>query len=231
MDACVAAEVARGLLPPGRLGDPVIAALRPEVEEIAGHALRVGAGEPRSVDVKVPLEDGRILTGTVPGVHGDLLRAVTFSRVSARHRMASWVRFLALSAALPDRPVQAVLIGRARRGSDGRVTCSRFAPVGAEGARERLAVLLDLHRAGLREPLPLSCLAGAAFATSGENAARREWESSWSFPREDADLEHQLVFGEVLPFDAMLEREGGRFAELARRLWEPMLADEELADG
>src|SRR5688572_21376771 len=132
MEDCVAAEVARGLLPPGRLGDPVIAALRPEVEEIAAYALRVGAGEPRSVDVKVALDDGRLLTGTVAGVHGDLLRAVTFSRVSARHRMASWVRFLALSAALPDCPVQAVLIGRARRGSDGRVTCSRFPAIGAE---------------------------------------------------------------------------------------------------
>jgi len=123
------------------------------------------------------------------------------------------------------------LIGRTRRGSDGRVTCSRFPPIGAEAARARLAVLLDLHRRGLREPLPLSCLAGAAFATSGEDAARREWESGWSFPREDADLEHQLVFGEVLPFAVLLDRDGGRFGELSRRMWEPMLADEELADG
>ena len=39
------------------------------------------------------------------------------------------------------------------------------------------------------------------------------------------------MFGEVLPFAVLLERDSGRFAELARRLWEPMLADEELADG
>ena len=137
MDACVAAEVARGLLPPGRLGTPVIERLRPTVEELAGYALRLGDGASRSADVKLALADGRILSGTVPGIHGDLLRVVQYSRVAPKHRIALWVRWLALSAAHPERAIQAVLMGRARPGAHGPVTICRLPAVGAEAARWR----------------------------------------------------------------------------------------------
>jgi exodeoxyribonuclease V gamma subunit len=117
MEDCVAAEVARGLLPPGRLGDPVLARLRPTVDQLAEYALRLGEGASRSADVKLELGDGRILSGTVPGIHDDLLRVVQYSRVGPKHRIALWVRWLALTAAYPDRPIQAVLLGRARAGA------------------------------------------------------------------------------------------------------------------
>ena len=105
----------------------------------------------------------------------------------------------------------------------------RPAPPVADPARARLEVLLDLHRRGLREPLPISCLAAAAYVERGDGAARKEWESGWNFPREDAELEHQLAFGGVLGFDALIQ--DGRFGRLAHELWAPMLAGEELADG
>ena len=55
----------------------------------------IPADDPVSVDVKVDL-DGRRLTGTVPGVRGNVLTTVTYSKVNPRHRLAAWVRLLAL---------------------------------------------------------------------------------------------------------------------------------------
>jgi exodeoxyribonuclease V gamma subunit len=238
MDACIDAEVARGLLPPGRLGAPVLDRLRPTVEAIAGHALRLGEGDPRSADVRIELGDGRILSGTVAGLHGDLLRTVVYSRVSPRHRIALWVRWLALAAADPGRPLEAVLVGRAPRGADGEVTIARFPP-GSVDPRRELDVLLDLHARGLREPLPLGCLSSAAYVRGGAAAACREWESEWGFDKEDREPEHQLAFGRVLSFEDLVSvaprpgedwdpAETTRFGRLARRLWSGLLAAEEL---
>ena len=48
-------EVARGLLPPERLGDPVVEDVRPTVDALATSADRSTGTRPRSVDVKVEL--------------------------------------------------------------------------------------------------------------------------------------------------------------------------------
>src|SRR3712207_9468554 len=57
---------------------------------------------PRSVEVNVVLPDGRALLGTVTGVidrgpAGLLVRAVSYSRLAPKQRLAAWVRFLARS--------------------------------------------------------------------------------------------------------------------------------------
>src|SRR5207244_3260268 len=117
IEACIAAEIARGTLPPGELATPVIDSVRPTVQEIAAQAERLlGDAAPGSVDVRVILDDERSLRGTVPNVCRDLLSTTTYSRVSPRQRLAAWVRLLALTAAHPERPNEAVTIGRARSG-------------------------------------------------------------------------------------------------------------------
>jgi exodeoxyribonuclease V gamma subunit len=230
----VLAEIARGTLPPGVLGKPVIDRVQPTVEDIVRH---VPTGDAGSVDIKLALADGRTLGGTVAGVVGDTLRTVTYSRVSPRHRLAAWVRLLALAAAHPGRAFEAVTVGRAPSRSDATVTIARIAPLDAALARDHLDVLLDLYDRGMREPAPLACLTSAAYAASSN--PRDAWESTFEIEREDRELEHQLVFGGVLTYDQLTaapvrpdERwdpdETRRFCAWARRTWDGLLAHERL---
>ena len=157
------AEIARGTLPPGVLGEPVIRTVLPTVEGIVAH---VPATSTTSVDVKVALKDGRTLRGTVPGVAGDTLLAVTYSRVNPRHRIAAWVRLLALTAAHPGRQFEALTLGRPASNVDATVAIARIPPLDAQEALDHLEVLLDLYDRGMREPPPLACLTSAAYAAA-----------------------------------------------------------------
>ncbi|MGI8413096.1 MAG: exodeoxyribonuclease V subunit gamma [Solirubrobacteraceae bacterium] len=251
----VLAEIARGTLPPGVLGQPVVDEVLPSVEEIVVEAqkLLIAGAPSRSIDVRVALPDGRTLSGTVPGVSGDVLLALTYSRVAARHRLAAWVRLLALSGSYPERAFSAVTVGRiARSGEDAGVTMARICPVAEDPtgrrdwALEHLAVLVDLHDRGMREPLPLYVRTSAAYgqaAVAGRDpltAGRREWTSPWNFDLEDAEPEHELVLGGVRSFDELLSQaprpdeagpgweasESTRLGRLARRLWDGLLASE-----
>ncbi|MCP9491019.1 MAG: exodeoxyribonuclease V subunit gamma [Solirubrobacteraceae bacterium MAG38_C4-C5] len=257
LDEALAAERARGSLPPGALAAGLIATVRPRVEAVAASAIAATGegGEAESVDVKVALGGGRTLSGTVPGVHGDLLRTVTYSRVNPRHRLAAWVRWLALTAARPQRPFEAVTVGRSGA-RDAEVTIARIPPPPG-GPQERrafalahLARLVDLFDRGMREPAPLACLTSAAYARAAAagvdaaKAARGEWESRWNFDKEDKELDHQLVLGGLVAFADLLdqaprddergegweEAEPTRFGRYARRLWAGLLACEELSD-
>src|SRR6185436_128300 len=62
--AAILAEIARGTLPPGQLGRPVIAKIEPVVDEIVAQA---PPGTGGSIDVRLALPDGRTLSGTVGG--------------------------------------------------------------------------------------------------------------------------------------------------------------------
>ena len=234
-DAAEAAERARGTLPPGRLADPVVQQVRDDVEQVFRHSSRLlpQAIEPGSVDVHVRLGD-RLLSGTVAGVHGSLLRAVTYSRVNARHRLVAWVRFLALTVSHPERPFEAVTIGRGTRsaGSGATVTVVRLPRMDPEPAATHLETLVDLYDRGMREPLPLACMTSAAHAEAtrrgadAAKAAAKEWTTEWMFPREDQDLEHQLVFGGILSFEELCARRG--FDAHARQLWDALLDREQV---
>jgi exodeoxyribonuclease V gamma subunit len=243
------AEIARGTLPPGVLGLPVIRQLSPIVSAIVAAADRAAPGGAGAdpVDVRVALGDGRLLSGTVSGVCADLLLATTFSRVSAKHRIAAWVRLLALTATWPERAFTAATVGRGSGRDDVRTVS--VGTLGAD-ARERqaiataqLQILVDLHDRGMREPLPLFCKTSETYAAAASAnqdarfAAASEWETAWNFEREDRELEHQLAFGGVLTFDEVLQippgagedwitAENSRFGRLARRLWDELLARE-----
>jgi len=223
----ILAEIARGTLPPGVLGEPVIRRIDPVVDAIVE---RVPEGEATSLDVRVTLPDGRTLTGTVANIVDDTLRTVTYSKVNPRHRIAAWVRLLAVQAAYPGREFEAVTVGR---GPDG-VGVARVGGIDAALARDYLVELLDLYDRGMREPPPLYCLTSAAYASGGDAAA--VWESA-RFPGEDAEPEHQLVLGPLSFADLMLPAartdeawdmdETRRVGRWARRLWDPVLRHEQ----
>jgi exodeoxyribonuclease V gamma subunit len=172
------------------------------------------------------LPDGRRLNGTVPDVHGDLLRSVTYSRVNPRHRLVAWVRFLALTAAHPGREFEAATIGRAAFGVAPRgttVSIVRLPRMAPEVALQHLASLAALFDDGMCEPLLLATRASATHAAGGQ--AAKEWESDWRFTREDQELEHQLVFGGVLTFAEFAVPE---FDRRARQLWDGPLGWEQV---
>jgi exodeoxyribonuclease V gamma subunit len=256
--AAAKAEIARGTLPPGVLGQPVIDDVMPKVEAIVAQAKASIAGsddDPGSIDVRIALPGGRTLSGTVPGVSGDVLRTVSYSRVSPRHRLAAWVRLLALTATYPERSFQAVTIGRSAS-EHGDVTVARIPPLATdpetrrELAIDHLATLLDLYDRGMREPIPIACMASAAYAVAAadgrnaEAAGRKAWESAYRFDGEDKEPDHQLVLGGAPTFAELLDeppradeqgdgwdvRDGTRFGRYARRLWAGLLACEEVVD-
>jgi exodeoxyribonuclease V gamma subunit len=204
------------------------------VDEIAGQARALVSGEAGSADVKVEVA-GRRLTGTVPGVRGDQLTTITYSKVNPRHRLGAWVRLLALCAS--GGSYAAVTIGRAS-GAHGNVTVARVPAVPRPDAVAALTVLIDLYDRGMREPLPLYCRTSAAFAAGGN--ARGEWESD-RFPKEDRDAEHELVLGTGASYASLLEAEPRaderwdpvertRFGQYALRLWSGLLAVEALGE-
>jgi exodeoxyribonuclease V gamma subunit len=249
----VLAEIARGTLPPGVLGQPVIDEVFPIADGIvsAAEAIIDGTGPTGSIDVRVQLAGGRSLGGAVPGVSGDLLRTVTYSRVAPKHRMASWVRLLALTAAYPGRAFSAATIGRVGRSG---VTIVRIPPLADDAAGRReaalghLASLMQLYDLGMCEPLPLYCATSAAYAEAARGgadpvaAAGAAWRSDFNFDKEDRELEHQLVLGGVLTFDDLLEQpprpdeqgdgwdmaETTRLGRLARRMWDELLDREQV---
>jgi exodeoxyribonuclease V gamma subunit len=244
------AELARGLLPPGLLAMPVVTEVLGNVEDVVGAlgALGVLDRDPRSLDARVPLEDGRLLSGTVAGVRGDALVTVTYSRVGPRHRLAAWARLLALAAAHPRRAFEAVTVGRAQAGAhhSERVTVARVrAP---EDAGRHLRALVDLYDRGMREVPPIACLTSAAYARAAHEdadpveAAAGQWESRYRFDGEAGEPEHRFVLGDDCPFDRLLaeparadergdgwdESEPSRFGRHARRLWDGLLGCEEV---
>jgi exodeoxyribonuclease V gamma subunit len=247
--ACIRAEIASGSLPPGQLGLPVVERIWPVVDRIAAHARSYADEPPRSVAVNTRLPDGRVLTGSVSGVRGHVLLTVSYARLSPRHRLAAWVRLLALTASKPDQPFEAVTVGRARYGTDADLTVARIAPLGAVAMPE-LEALFDLHDRGMREPLPLPSTTAAAYAhaaatgADAEAAAMAQWASRFNFDGEDVDPDHQRAFGGVRSLAELLALrpradEGGagwdasepsRLGRCARRLWDGLLAAERLQD-
>lgn len=233
--AVARAETLRGDLPPGGIGHRVLTEVGGQVEPLVAVAAAVATGEAGSQDLVAQLtgtpEDGRAVAGTVPGLHGDVVVRVEYSRLKAKHRLRAWVQLLALTAAHPGRSWTAVTVGR----GPGGAARSVLGPVDPGLARRTLADLVALRREGLRAPLPLPTDAAAVYARNRARGvvpanAFAAAESEWS-RFEHAEAPHVYVRGAAGgPLVARPEPGSGgeptRFGELAVRLWAPLLDHE-----
>ena len=241
-ERAVRAEWLRGDLPPGPLGKAVIDPVADDVEALVTRTAGLRSGDPEALDVAVDLPGGGRLAGTVPGVHGDRLVRVVYSKLGAKHRLRAWVHLLALAAAREGHDWSAATVGRSRGGP----TMSCLAPPSAGEARARLADLVAVYRAGLCAPLPLSPKTSCSYAEkrrggSPATAARLKAATEWrrSFEGRDIgefdDPETRRVWGDV-PLDPLLvaparpdlawAEEASMFGQLARIVWDPLLGAE-----
>jgi exodeoxyribonuclease V gamma subunit len=233
--AAARAELARMLLPYGRLGSRELAEILTAARGVAG----VAPPPSRSETVaRAPLPDGRVVTGRLPDVSGDTIVTVVYSRLSARYRLRAWVRLL-VAAAGGDRPWQSLLAGR---GGPGRPPeQQRWGPLDPAAARLLLADLVAVRDAGLTQVLPVPAATAEAYVRSARGrataaaargaaaAARREWARDFG---DASDRVNALVWGPDAPLDRLLDvaapgpLTSGHphwFADLAHRIWLPIV--------
>lgn len=221
----------------------------PRVEALATAARPLLVADPGALDVTVDLGDGTQLSGTVGGVHGDVVVTVVYSSLGPKHRLTAWLRLLALAAAHPGRPWRARTLGRGSGRDKDACATSILGPLDPEQALTLLRQLVGVHRAGLDRPLPLPIKTSEAYAAqrargrrpaSARAAAARTWDDGM-FDGECSDPEHVLLLGggaglgrlmqeRAHPGDLVdgwpADEDGDRFGVLARRVWEPLLAHE-----
>ncbi|SCX25947.1 exodeoxyribonuclease V subunit gamma [Mycolicibacterium fluoranthenivorans] len=211
------AEWRRGTLPPGRLGWRRAIEIRDQAAQLAAEALRHRSVEGDAFDVDIELEPGRHLTGTVTPVFGNLLLAVTYSKLDGKHLLKAWIPLLALAAHDPKRAWSATCVGRPRRGTTPRVQTLE-AP---DSALPVLRDLVGLYDEGRRTPLPLPIKTSYAWAAARDAGDDPEQAATYRWKNECEDKAIERVWGR-----------GARLADLAgldeyaQRLWIPLLRAE-----
>jgi exodeoxyribonuclease V gamma subunit len=253
LEDCLNAERARGALPPGQLADTALQ----EITAPLGDLVAMGLQEvpPESLDVHVDLSDVLSVVGTVPGVRGDVVHTVTYSKLGPAARLIAWARLLVLSATWPERPFSALTVGRSQR-TRATISIATIRPLGPDVpsrkavAESHLRQLVEVYERGMCEPLPLYLRTSAAWAAAvaeGKDPRRTAagaWVSDYNYPKEDKEAEHILVLGGLLAFPALVERAGAprsdeaawrpseptRFGVYAHRIWDGLLAHEEIVD-
>ena len=224
-------EWRRGSLPPGRLGWRKAQELRDQAAQLAAAAQPHRDSQPRAFDIDLQLGGGRRLTGTVPGVYGQRIVEVTYSKLDGRHLLEPWLALLVLSACHPGGDWTALVIGRGRRGHE---PARRLLGAPADA----VAVLTDLvaiYDAGRREPLPLPAKTSYAWAEARHTAGfpERDAAAKWKWDRDEPAV--QRVWGPNAPLDVLLEPvrageefdgENTRLGAYAARLWSPLLRAE-----
>ncbi|GAC56063.1 exodeoxyribonuclease V gamma chain [Gordonia hirsuta DSM 44140 = NBRC 16056] len=155
------AEIRRGTLPPFDFGRQVLESVRDKAEAVGVVGAQHRSGHGDTVDVRVRLADGRRVYGTVPDVFGDRLVTVGYSKLSAKQRLASWIRLLMIAAGASYPITEALTIGAARSGTGAQISRLRR-PDDPLALIEQLVAVRD---AALRAPLWLP-------PTVGDDAAQ-----------------------------------------------------------
>jgi exodeoxyribonuclease V gamma subunit len=258
LSAVERAELGRGALPLGAPGRVLLASLG----DIAGGLRRTtatltagGVHPPIPLSVRLPMgrhqgtglaEPAFELVGALEGVYwseagardGQLrvrLVSASYARLGAKYELAAWVRHLAARAA--ETPVaETWIVGRA---ANDTVVLKRFGEIPASRARELLADLAALYRAGLRNPLPFFPTASRKFADRVRaNPADTELEKKGLAAAlhafadapaggEGGDVHVAWAFRGMNPFEPPLAAPADgafpSFVEVSRRVFLPLL--------
>ena len=224
---------AEGLLPLGTPGRSHFDQLLREVKPFARELEALQDGDPLP-PVEVDLRcGGARVTGHVAELWPAGLLAYTTGMIGAKHRLALWIRHLALGAVAPaGAPTRSVLLGR---GSDGGVDRMDLRPV--DNPHERLTDLVALYRSGQREPLAFfprsswayaEAIAAVGDAVAGHTPAVKraygQWQTnSWGGqPGEGDEPATARLFQDADPLAADPDDAQG-FPALALRVLGPLL--------
>lgn len=221
LEDAVAAESARGTLPPAHLADAVLGDITVTAEQLVDALEKLvpdiadgGIGSFGSAEINLTLPGGGLLLGTIPGVRGATLVNAVYSRLAPKHRLEAWVKLLALSASRPELTPLAVTVARSPA-RNHPVTASVIGglPAGEEElstwALDQLCRLIDLYHRGMSEPLPLYGATSHAWAQEARSggdalqAAAKEWEADF-YGGESTEECHLLVLGGNRSFDWVL---------------------------
>ncbi|MCK9796125.1 exodeoxyribonuclease V subunit gamma [Isoptericola sp. 4D.3] len=242
------AEWRRGQAPPRELGRTALRDVVERVQPVETMARQVIAERAaQAVDVAAALPSGVIVTGTVPGVHGDRVVRAEYSKLGPKHRLRAWVQTLALAASGVDLPDgqrwHAGTVGRAP-GRGAKAAWSLIQSPDRDDAARLLDDLVALRAAAARAPLPLPPDASHAYAVSRSGGAgdpgqaMSEARYTWTGGFEKADPYHLMVWGDDATFETIagapddddrrrFPDEPCRLGALARRVWDPLLAHEQ----
>lgn len=237
-------ERLRGTLPPHALGNRVLDEVGPTVGALAAGARQVLDGERRWAEINIDLGDGRRLEGTVPGagplesvhlVHQRLVQT-TYSRISAKHRIAAWVRLLALCAGHPSQTWSSIVFGRRSK----RPAALTYSGISPEAALAELHALVDLHDRGLCEPLPAMVNTSYAYFDATRNNPQNDlagrygigdhWMGSKYMSGDREDSAVVALWGQHASLDRLLEparddeswtrSHQTRIGQLSMRIWQ-----------
>jgi exodeoxyribonuclease V gamma subunit len=208
---------AGGLLPPGVIGELQLRSMRVEIQKLAQivqkHLGGGGKDEPVSIDLEL---EAFSLSGKVNSIYGG--RSVHFrtAKLNPKDHLRAWIEHLSLCAAGANKESRTVLIGR-----DAVVTFSHV-----PSARVELQTLCELFWQGLTLPLPFfpasaMALVEAELARSKDPfaKARSKWNGLWRQEGEKDNVFVARCFDVSDPLD-------DRFAELARKVFTPLLQHE-----
>lgn len=226
LDDVRAAEFCRGEVPPRRRGEDLLTQTEHAVRQISAAAQAWLSVPATSAWVSADLGRYR-LSGMISGIRDRTLMRVGYGRVRGKQRLRAWIELLTLKVAYPDVAWRSVVIGKGGAGSI-------LGPIAEADARARLNDLLQLWARGLCEllPLPPNTAAtqiavhrpggGDRFAVA--DAWKLECDPAWQrfgmSPRRLSDLTRRPA----APGDG--PGGGSAFEALARRVWEPIVAEE-----
>ncbi|EGD53537.1 exodeoxyribonuclease V subunit gamma [Gordonia neofelifaecis] len=185
--AAQGAELRRGSLPPFAFGAREFGPIRDKAQAVAtaAHGYRSDAAD--AVDVRVTLAGGRRLYGTVGDVFSGRLVPVAYSRLGPKHRLAAWIRLLAIAAGSDETVAEAIVIGSA----SGRYPSAKVSRLSTPSeATDLLNLLVAVRDAGLTAPIGLTLDAAEAAASeftrsgSPDKALRR---AEWAYKKSYAD--------------------------------------------